>query len=191
MLQRKGDKSFLKNKFLFSAILLIITSILILSCSKGDLSRSKAEKLIKEHFGVSVTHKYTVSYHTSSTYWGDIADHEKLQKVGMVTVTKDGCCAINTSLTPEGRKYLISEEKDNAKVKTYDVYFKQITGMLPKEENGVKSVQVNYEVIIKNTTPFNNENCRLWCAKEGDIENKQAMFVLYDDGWRITAGESY
>jgi ankyrin repeat protein len=100
----------------------------------------------------------------------------KWANAGLMTVGKrnNGPDQIfNINLTLEGRKYLINENNVIYKVKAAQSAIKEITGIIQESPARAKvEFTQAYEY-----TPF--------FETEVPIKQRSAMFVLYDDGWRL------
>ena len=184
----------MKNK-----LYLIIIAILVIafsSCS-DNLSRSKAEKLIKAKYQLPkdeitdfIIWDETFSC-LSSTKW-QLLD---LQNKGLLTYSEiinsygvaGGC---KGDLTAKGKEYAVSDiynDVDNngvhfadkkINVKVAKLEFGEITGI--QEMKQFNTAEVSYTLVRKDITPFGE----VFKCVEGK-ENKTATFKKYDDGWRI------
>ena len=183
-------------------LLLMCVSIVITGCSQGKLSRSKAEKLIKEQIQFPVYAFGEIS--KQSQYWSvneseAINDYilrlNRFKEAGLLTyeTTKSfynddpndrELTNIKVIPTQNGKIYVLKDDDKSYSIALADIEFKQISGILPNEDYGaVKAMTVDYQVVWKNMTPF-CQNCPS-CPKEGTVHDERAIFVLYDDGWRL------
>lgn len=174
-------------------ILISISSlfIFIFSCSNDELSRSRAEKLIKEKFSLpSFETEYFVITDCSMLARSRYSSKLKiLENEGVITSKYDGnvmSCAY-AYLTEKGKQYQVGDEvkhdiRDNTYriiVKVADVEFGEIKGIVERKQFNV--AQVTYTLVRKKITPFGKIEFML---NEGTIE-KSVTFTKYDDGWRI------
>ncbi len=184
-------------------IILILIIILYLTACKKELSREEAKIAIIQKNNlpsfetIEFAKKYYVSQYDESGSWlpavglwaGErynihqtelenlqakevitMQDDEKHEDNGLVWVFKSAV------LTNEGKKYFVSEDDSKYIIKSSDIDFGEITGIQTNEQ--FKSAHVNYTLIRKNISPFAKR------ISQSPI-NKQATFVLYDDGWRL------
>lgn len=171
-------------KKITAVFLLAISCILLFSCGSKELSRGKAEELIKEKFNIpgnevkDVNLGYENEVSTMQTY-------DKLANEGLMRCNHYLLVINSSELTDEGKKYVIGSTKhdnvngnDFIQVKVADLDFGEITGIVEQKE--FNTAEVNYTLIRKNLTPFS----AAFNINEGTI-NKSATFTKYDDGWRI------
>jgi len=178
---------------------------LLCSCGNG-LSRSKAEGLISRQLALPATQTTQLFGYYSKRLWSDpvsgfgtiticrddgiqFADvHKQLKEwqayglIGTKEVSgKSGRCnslGVTTTLTNEGRKYLVSQSGVVSEVKAYDLEFGEVTGIQVNEQ--LKVAAVDYTLTKVNITPFG------WEPVTQITIPRKAVFRLFDDGWRIS-----
>jgi hypothetical protein len=137
-----------------TAFLFLMTSIFLLSCGK-DLSRDDAKELIIQKINLPQTETLKIegTYFVSQQgrqvtsieqpYFSQYRTMlEGLQSKGLITINlaneDDQASGIYftwayVTLTDEGKKYLISESNGNYEVKTSEITFGEVTGILINE----------------------------------------------------------
>ncbi len=183
--------------------ILLVFMVLSFTACKKELSREEAQVAIIQKNNLpsyettEFIKKYYVNQYDESGSWlpavglwaGERYDAhetelENLQAQGVITLQDDEKHEDNglvwvfkrVVLTNAGRKYFINEDESKYIVKTCDIDFGEITGIQTNEQ--FKSARVDYTLIRKNISPFAKR------ISQSPI-NKQAMFSLYDDGWRL------
>lgn len=163
--------------------LLLITSLLILSCS-DKLDRDKASEIIIKHYEYPNTETVTIPTYIKysklfSDLQKDIADSLLTQEIsgrgfGVYGIMQ---ATVHLELTEKGKKY-VDDTTDNSVILNERV-FKEITGIkfLDKETKAI----IDFTAIRKNITPFGEHRD----YKDGDEVKYSIPFSLYDDGWRI------
>ena len=147
-------------------------AIFLFSCS-DNLSREKAEKLIREKF------QFPKSENRILYKWGDIYYNRKQFK----EMINEGLWIYNSNrdaldVTEKGKKYVVSDLDDLhnlIEVRLATMEFGGVTGIVDKEFKA----EVHYSK-IRRVTPFG----KIFNLKEDTI-NKEIIFTKYDDGWRI------
>lgn len=185
---------------------LALAIMLICSCNSNDLSRQKAAELISKQQKLPVTQTFVLgSYFKSSRsdpasgpfgmtaaclVSGGGEDYSEVKQVltelqskGLITVgertDKNGECNYiyaTTTLTDEGKKYLVKESDGTHEVKIYDLAFGEVTGIQINEQ--LKIAEADYTLKIINITPFGKNISTVPIYRK-------ATFALFDDGWRI------
>jgi hypothetical protein len=181
----------------------LLCVFLLCSCGNG-LSRGKAEDLISKQLSLPATHTTKLFGYYSKRFWSDpvvgfgtiticrddgiqFADNEQQlnewQSKGLITIGessgKSGAChslGATTTLTDEGKKYLVTRTGGVSEVRTNDVAFGEVTGIQVNEQ--FKVAEVDYTLKNVNLTPFGSG------TSTAPIVQK-AMFRLFDDGWRL------
>lgn len=180
---------------------LALATILLCSCS-NDLSRQKAAELISRQQKLPATQTIVLGRYFKRA-WSDpswipaaclvsgggkeYSDVEQSlaewQSKGLISIgedqTKKGECNYlwaTTSLTDEGKKYLVKVSGGAHEVKTHDLAFGEITGIQINEQ--FKVAEADYTLTKINITPFGNNIST-------ELINRSATFALFDDGWRI------
>lgn len=170
-------------------ILFLISQFLNISCSK-ELSRGKAEDIIKEYFQYPNVEAATLKTRQTSSF----EEWEKLfEENGLISTRNDPeygfsyFIDINNSYS----EYVILNNVNISKNRRYPCYtytiwlfereFESISGI--KTNGDGKKATVEFTIKKKNLSPFavalrNNEN---------DIVKYSVDLELYDDGWRIVS----
>jgi hypothetical protein len=87
----------------------------------------------------------------------------------------------SNNVGPKGRPYFVNEDSNVFRVKTCELKFLEVTGILPVEEGA----RVEYTWTYANPTPFagiGSDPCLAYLNKP---QRGEAHFQLYDDGWRL------
>ena len=190
--------------------LLLFSSILLFSSCGNELSRGRAEKLIREKEQFPKQKYMSIILQDVREGMG-LAFKElgntayELQDKGLITINKDVAkndygqiisITYNISLTEEGKKYEIPYEKytDEMKtatnninsaftlVKTYEIDFNSIINI---QDLQIEKV-ANYDTKIINKTPFFeiiNEQAKKYGNEIKPYQDKK-IFRKYDDGWK-------
>lgn len=166
---------------------LLVLISLFNGCSNDNLTRGKAEMLIRElkNFPYYEIKRFETSFPRHSA----TSTIDKLQSEELITYheyfTGLGGYWISVGLTEKGKQYASSDEKGDSferyidvKVATLD--FGEVTGILYQKE--LNTATVNYTYIRKDLTPFGKIAFNL---TEGPITETHT-FTKYDNGWRIT-----
>ncbi|MFA4852676.1 MAG: hypothetical protein WC599_09180 [Bacteroidales bacterium] len=163
------------TKILVTSILVLFISIFIFSCNNGRLSRSTAEKLIKEKISKTEVKELYLGETQSSDQV-----YTNLENMGLISIKRYYLGGISgMELTETGKQYLIeNKNRYNKTFKISDLDFGEITGIV--EQDGSNKAEVNYTLIRKNVTPFG----KAFGLNEGAFNNS-VIFIKYDDGWRI------
>lgn len=179
-------------------IFLISTSVLFCSCTSNELTRSKAEQLIKEKFQYprdmsfqACTTRVAVSndpgYAHRIALYNDYFN--RLQDIGVLTYTTDlsvvpGFTTFLAKFTDKGNPFVAGPEKQGSTgvserlvdVKIGYLSFDKITGIVEQKVFNITEVQYTEKVEL---TPFGQ------ILDMQQVFNKTATFTKYDDGWRI------
>ncbi len=180
----------------------LIISFFIFSCNNSELSRSTAEKLIKEKIQYPKDLEF-VKFYTVKGIGNDFQYAEKMQlyreqlekfqSEGLITFHTNSIVREGTSVTDfivdftsNGKQYLVgSPGIDNENGYNQSVYVKvgfldfgEITGIVTRP--GVNITEVNYTEKVKDITPFG----KVFNTQQ-ETFNRQATFTKFDDGWRI------
>lgn len=165
--------------------LLLFGSILLLTSCGNDLSRSKAEKMIKEFYQFPVVQSFDIDWN----YRQEDKKRkilENIQSKGLIVIYQDNTFGSNITynLTESGKKYVLSQHT-NSWLNTVNHFvtncyvFNEITGIIVNEQN--KTAKVNWTGKRIGITPFGE----YYDFKENDVVPSETNFVLFDDGWRI------
>lgn len=198
----------MKTGFRQQRIFLVLFILYILSGCSSNLSRDEAKDSIirslrlPSYRTMDINKIYIKSYSSSGwtvcLIYGDKYDDVKSNLLyamseGAIVITENGplgqCNIVQAviSLTDAGKQYLIREytkERDDAgtsdvfEVKTCDIVFGEITGIIQNKESNF--AEVRYTLEKKNISPFGKA-----FGVKPEIINRTAMFTKYDDGWRI------
>jgi hypothetical protein len=167
------------------ALLLFSSIILFTSCGNG-LSRSKAEKIIKDFYGFPIVETYGFPLPRL------VSQEENLKRKKMIDENLMVAESRSNGWFTENEKYYFTEKTNNFIV-SRDEYslthshtvvsnclvFNEITGIIVNEQN--KSATVSWTCKRIGITPFGEYAG----YKENDVVNHSSIFILYDDGWRI------
>lgn len=190
----------------------ISLSLLAASCQK-HLDRNEAKVQIANHDGV-IYYPQKHTYEITKNYIKDMQteglgatavigedEFEPIQKnierfaqLGLIKLTETPqreettaflfgttvrtWTSVKVELTEEGKKYLELNKENNFEIKLWDTDIKEITGI--KEIKELKTAEVEYTIYNTNITPFGEI-----FSEKNRIQNRNATFSLYDDGWRI------
>jgi hypothetical protein len=189
------------TKNLARLIMLFSIFFSLVSCSSGELSRSKAEELIRQKFQYPQDTKfvkcYTLKGYGKGAQYADRLQAyqlqlEQLQSAGLLTYytedsrTDPSCVDFVTKFTAKATQYLVgSPGRDDENGSNQSVYVKvgfldfgEITGIVTQP--GLNVAQVNYTEKVTNMTPFG-----IALNIPQQTFNRKATFTKYDDGWRI------
>jgi hypothetical protein len=187
-------------KILVTPAMVLLISIFIFSCSSNELSRAKAEQLIKEKVqypkDLQFVKCYTVKGYGNGPQYAEKMQLykeqlEKLQSEGLITFHSDNSHPEYTDFivdfTDKGKQYLAGtpgrdDENGNNQsvfVKVGFLDFDKITGIVARP--GFNITEVNYTEKVKDITPFG----KVFNIPQ-EIFSRQATFTKFDDGWRIT-----
>lgn len=159
------------------------------SCSSGELTRGKAEKLINEKFG------FPLAEFTTYNQQGVFSSRKTLEKEGALKVINYTEKSFSgrryakekVEITGLGKKYIFKGQSDHfgknsTKLATNTIEVKEITGIKTDENN--LNATVELILIRKNITPW---GVGYKYYKENQEIQKNIQFEKYDDGWRITS----
>ncbi|MBX2910115.1 MAG: hypothetical protein KF706_10825 [Chitinophagales bacterium] len=193
-------------------ITIILTlSVAFLSSCSNKLNRDKAKEMIEEGYKLPTARTKTwqvgiVRYlGVNSAY--HIQQKQKYIDEGLIEFKflGNGGCFVNSCIkfslnfTDKGNKYVLSSkphiseaEVKETEVKYADMVFGEITGIREVVEG--KEAIVGYTLKFDNLTPFGevaNAYARADNKEEpfgtGKIISKNARFIKYDDGWRLSS----
>ncbi|HUM50769.1 MAG TPA: hypothetical protein PK431_03100 [Chitinophagales bacterium] len=202
----------MKSKNTSKILLLILSSTLLFTSCGSGLSRSTAEKIIKEQKGFPII-KYEVLELKSKEQGYGLQDiYTKLQEKGLISISKE-TGVINQytgspetvytiSLTDLGKQYEIKPEQYNEAMKQTEKYHNSFTYFVPYvllksyeiDFNSIVSLQktsdfeqiANFDTKIVNQTPvfdvFNQEAIKMGGGAKTYTDHK--VFRKYDDGWK-------
>jgi hypothetical protein len=189
-------------------VTLILICLLVSSCS-NDLTRSKAEEIIRSKVTLPKNGKVEELY----LYWGGhcfmryvqgpcgpdampsptgaVTESVKaLESSGLVTITYEGDTS-RIALTEKGQQYAvgatINEPGNDGNGRTTPLSKVMVVkttvdlGAITgiTQDEGLKTARVEYTVIVK-PTPFG-----IACGLAPTTVNETVSFKKYDDGWRI------
>ena len=187
---------------------IFLVSVFFNSCSNSELTRSKAEKLLKAKFKELNTDAHYDIFYTKSVLKntdeikinGNISALKELQEKGLITYTinltiKPDYTVFLIKFTDKGKQYSkaavsdatavidnsnsnITDNNETIDVETYFYEFDQITGIKNKKESNTAEVQFTKKFVV---TPFGKQ---FYSASEV-IVNCTATFTKFDDGWRL------
>lgn len=189
-------------KKLATSVLILFSLIFFSSCS-NNLSKDKAENLIIKKYSLPQTKTTTIkkSYYIKNRSEGTglvpvgifsggsdytYSNYEQLlkgyQANGLISINErktynNGISWFwaDVSLTDKGKKYFISETKNEYVLKTYEISFGEI-----------RDIQTQGKVATVNYT-LKNINYSLFATDSTNATiNRTETFSLYDDGWKIT-----
>ena len=179
------------TKILLSFVLTLFLSVFLFSCG-NNLSRSKAEKLIKQKFQLPNNEIYGFSVKEVILYenqWKNMYD--ALQNEGLIKYNEEDCYynrGYHAYFTEKGKQYVVGEEYPDEnynecirriKVVGAKLEFGEIKGIVERKEFNV--AEVSYTLIRKEITPFGKIAFNLG----EETITKTVNFTKYDDGWRI------
>ena len=180
---------------------LLVLVVVVSACSGNNLSRQKAAELISRQLGLPAAQTIVIGTYIKKS-WSDpswlpavcLVTGERYSDVqgrlaewesrGLITIAESrqhqGECNYlwaTTSLTDEGKKYLVKESGGALEVRVYDLGFGEVTGIQINEQ--FKAAEADYTLRVINITPF-----------AGNVSTEprggKATFSLFDDGWRIS-----
>ncbi len=164
-------------------IFIFLSTILLISCS-DNLSREKAETLIKDRLGLPYNEERSFRLYYENGY--GINNIRFLEKAGLISIREIPVWMgtnFRVQLTENGQQYwpehgLIGDDQNSTPVVTSSVSFGKITGIV--ERKGINEAEVDFTLIRSKVTPFG----KAFKLFEGP-ENHKLIFKKYDDGWRI------
>lgn len=190
-----------------SLLLIFLVSILLTSCSSGDLLRGKAKNMIqnyKDKYPITIQiymggpHDNFVSRETAQKFdcIGLLGkEYLQAQNDGLLKITPiDAKIGFLSSLrcniepTDKGKSFVVGYNSQDplghrALVKGADIKVIDVTGITkPSDMFGQKYCVANYTYKLQ-PTPFG----KVFLSKNklDKIHMGNAEFVLYDDGWRL------
>lgn len=181
-------------RYIFYVALLLAMS----SCEK-KLTRDEATNLIRGYnrFPIPVVAHLPKYYGWAARAYPltkEITDYinmvEKLQRKNLVNYNEEfepnpfiPQKIIKVTLTPEGRKYFVSEDQWNYFLKIGELDLETISGMIESDQPN-KHIDIEYQTSVKNDTPF-YEELSYFDHKAITGGARKATIVKYDDGWRV------
>jgi hypothetical protein len=192
--------------------LVLICSLVFVSCGKGKLSERNAEKRIIEYMK-SDKNSYpiavTESFPTSLIYkkapkpkgFGKItlclgAKYEEFKstyaklvekKLIETSLEQDGCTYMKANMTSEGQKYYIKKEKGGM-FQDYSSHVVKTCELVLDEITGIKEIpefnvaEVEFTLKQTNLTPFAD----VFPSSRIQKRKCTASFQKYNDGWRVS-----
>lgn len=170
---------------------------LFASCNSSSLSRGNAKDKINEFFKEqknsplsSKTAVYAVVRGEGQRYNDELKDIQPYIDAGLLKLKKRDVRPDTQPIywyvyevTEKGKPYVVDEEWSAGDypvyyVKTFDYYVDEITGIKFSSDN--KQALVDFTFGKENITPFGEA-----ISKSNSKRFLQALFYLYDDGWRI------
>lgn len=170
-----------KNLSIIPFILILV--LLFTSCDFGKLSRSKAKRMIREHYGFPLAHGIAFSML-------DVKDKCLQKGVVKKYVRPSGKLVLGASKyerTDYGWSFIIVGERGVKGRKAWmtDVLeLSKVTGIT----QGENQAQVNVELVRRSLTPWGECIGNMY---EGEIVKKTVSFQKFDDGWRISSFENH
>lgn len=184
---------------------LLIPILFLCACNRNDLSRQEAAELISRQQNLPSTQTIVLGRYIKKSWsspgsgfmppvtvcvveggetYSDAQQRlADWQSKGLIstgeTEEHSGACNYlwaTTSLTDEGKKYLVKESDGVHEVKAYDLAFGEVTGIQINEQ--FKVAEADYTLKKTNITPFASNI-------SPEPTNGKATFALFDDGWRI------
>lgn len=168
------------------ANLIRITVPLILliawSCSNGKLSNAKAENTIKQEYPRYIITSIQIR---DVSLWPLIQEEIKLlsnRDLARYTYIPPGTRGYGFygELTEKGAKYLVNRRGDYIDIAVAKVEIGSITGI--REDPANNSSEVEYTEKIVEITPVGEIYRDLKVGKTYDVK---AIFIKYNDGWRL------
>jgi hypothetical protein len=164
-------------------VLMFLSSIFLISCS-DNLSREKAEALIKARTGLPFNEVKSFKLYYENGF--GIHEIKFLEDDGLISIRlKPGWASSDyiVELTENGKKFLdndspIGDDLKSIPVVTSFVSFGEITGIIERKE--LNEAEVNFTIVRSKITPFGIANK----LNEGP-ENLKIIMAKYDNGWRI------
>lgn len=185
-------------------VLLVLIIPTLWSCSSDKLTRGKAKRLILkiQKYPIPLTRNIPKNYYidcwcsgwstclggSKSDWENDSKDINLFLNRGLVSIgeetTPSGECNYLykvITITDKGKQLLINETEGGFEVKTSELEFVEVTGVLETENK--KEAEVEFTTRINNQTNF--------AAKEpvgkepSELIKNSVRMVKYDDGWRI------
>jgi hypothetical protein len=180
MFEMKFLKKWLNPQIL---VLIFLSSIFLISCS-DNLSREKAETLIKDKFGLPYNEERSFKLYYENGY--GINNIRFLEQEGLISIREIPVWMgsnFSVQLTESGQQYwpehgLIGDDQNSTPIVTSFVSFGEITGIV--ERKGLNEAEVDFTLVRSKVTPFG----KAYKLFEG-AENQKLIFKKYDDGWRI------
>lgn len=182
-------------------IILLTSAFCLFSCSIDKLGRQEASKQIIANYGFPIEESRNLTIE-DRTMWqrATTAEWDKYRVEGLLSYERFdeaknsrgtgwppkvviGADGVRATLSEKGREFVLSDVLvdgfvKQVKVKTADLIFGDITGIMSYEE--FNTADVEYTVQRKNITPFGRA-----MGLEEETMQRSVTFTKYDDGWRI------
>lgn len=163
-------------------LFLILITITTLSSCNNNLSRGKAEELIKSGYNFPIIETVEFAESGKAVSETETAKRKKMLDEQLISIFYDPHQDVwnRYYFTEDANKYMTKyQEWKGADIISNSLVFGEITGIAMGEDS--KSARVEFSVKRKGITPFGE----YFGYKEGDLVQFSCTFTKYDDGWRF------